>query len=87
VQQKDNTVMTRSKLRKLFKRHHGSIKRVAHGLGLTSECVSRWLKGANDSVRIEAAVLCEAEKLLLEDARIETVRAKLSKIGSCETAA
>jgi transcriptional regulator with XRE-family HTH domain len=81
-----NTV-TRHKLRKLFKRHHGSIKRVAGQLGVSCEAVSRWLQGKNDSVRVEAAVLREAEKLFLEDAEIETVRAKLSRIGSCETAA
>jgi len=52
--------MNRSKLRKLFKRHHGSIKRVADQVGVNSVSVSSWLKGETESPRIELAVLREA---------------------------
>jgi hypothetical protein len=76
--------MNRSKLRRLFKRYHGSIKRVADELAppVSSESVSRWLKGQTHSVRIETAVLHEAEKLLAEEAKIEAARAKVAKIDS-----
>jgi len=57
--------MRRVQIRKLFNRHHGSIKRVADEIGISTESVSKWLRGeTTKSQRIEIAALREAQKLL-----------------------
>jgi transcriptional regulator with XRE-family HTH domain len=67
--------MTRAQLRKLFKRHHGSIKRVASKAGVTSVAVTRWLKGESESVcRIEPIALAEAKELVSLEARNNAMR-------------
>jgi hypothetical protein len=70
--------MNRSKLRKLFKRHHGSIKRVANQVGVTSVSVSSWLKGESESPRIELAALREAQRLLAHDSESRAMRKDLA---------
>ena len=71
--------MTRCDLHTLFKRHHGSITRVARKAKVSSEAVSHWLKGSSNSIPIESAALNIARKLLATDAKINAIRADLSR--------
>jgi hypothetical protein len=70
--------MSRSTLRRLFKRHHRSIKEVAGDIGMSCESVSRWLKGRGNSVRIETAVLLGAKNLVAKEAKNKALREELS---------
>jgi transposase-like protein len=68
----------RIKLRNLYKRHHGAIKRVAEEVGVSSVSVSDWLKGKNESPRIELAILREAKRLLAEESESRALRKDLA---------
>jgi hypothetical protein len=62
--------LSRLKLRKILKRHFGSIAQVSRDLDLAScVAVSQWLQGRAESKRIDAAVRAKAAELLAAEAR------------------
>jgi hypothetical protein len=78
--------MTRSQLRKLFRRHRGEFARLARDLSLTRSTVSCWFQGRGDSARIQAAAFNRAKELLKRDAQDEAaqerMRQELAKASS-----
>jgi transcriptional regulator with XRE-family HTH domain len=67
--------MRRAHIRRLFKRHRGSMKRVAGEIGFSAVSVSKWLMDQRrNSERIEIAVLKEAQKLLAIEAETAAAR-------------
>lgn len=56
--------MRRTEIRKVFRRHKGSVSRLAEQLGVTHSAVSIWLAGRSKSARIAAAAEQRALELL-----------------------
>jgi hypothetical protein len=70
--------LSRESLHKLFKRHYGSFTRVADQVGTNVNVISAWFRGwaKSDNMRIESAILLEAQRLLEIEAKTEAIRNK-----------
>jgi len=56
--------LSKSEMRKIFKRHRGSITALARDLDLTKVTVSAWLRGRVASARISDAAHVRVQELL-----------------------
>jgi len=64
----ETTTLTRAALRRILKRHKGSISAIAGALGHTTHVsVSNWLRGQGTSRPIEGAVRAKALELLEQE--------------------
>lgn len=61
--------LTRSQLRRIFKKHPGAMGGVASDLGITPQAVSQWLRGKADSQRVEEALRAKARDLVKRDGK------------------
>lgn len=59
--------LSRGELRRLFKRHHGSITALALELGVTQPMVSYWLRGRTKSARVAEAAQRRGLELMARD--------------------
>lgn len=59
--------MTKAQLRRLFRRHPGSMAEVARELGITRQTVSGWFRGMTISESIERAVRARAQELIAKE--------------------
>jgi predicted transcriptional regulator len=71
----------------VFLKHRGSITRVADKLGITAEAISTFLRGRNNSRRVESAVIWEAHKLLADEAKAKVAYDRLAELAKGTVAA
>lgn len=63
----DDNTMTRTEIRKIFRRHRGAAAELARELEIGPNAVSQWLRGRTVSANIKAAAERMARALLARD--------------------
>jgi transposase-like protein len=62
--QTDSTTLKRIEIKRVLKRHFGSVTELAKELQLKPQTISKWLKGTFDSARIAEAAQRKAIELM-----------------------